>query len=84
MHHSTEFLDTIVDLQLALRDLKIGLWMINDARIPGLLPPDDVVTMEISTVSGGHFPTTPITGLGDISSYIFTSGTTGIWCILNY
>ena len=40
--------------------------MINDARIPGLLPPDDVVTMEMSTVSGEHFPTVPITSLGDI------------------
>ncbi|XP_030832216.1 long-chain fatty acid transport protein 6-like [Strongylocentrotus purpuratus] len=74
----SEFLDAILDIQASLRDLRIGLWMINDARIPGLLPPDDVVTMEISTVSGEQFPTVPITGLGDIGAYIFTSGTTGM------
>ncbi|XP_030832217.1 very long-chain acyl-CoA synthetase [Strongylocentrotus purpuratus] len=74
----SEFIDAILEIQASLRDLKIGLWMINDARIPGLLPPDDAVTMEISTMSGEHFPSAPTTGLGDTGSYIFTSGTTGM------
>nr|XP_054754097.1 long-chain fatty acid transport protein 2-like [Lytechinus pictus] len=74
----SEFLDAIIDIKDALRDLNMGLWMINDTRIPGLLPPDDVVTMDISTVSGEHLPTVPITGLSDVGSYIFTSGTTGM------
>ncbi|XP_054754096.2 long-chain fatty acid transport protein 2-like [Lytechinus pictus] len=74
----SEFLDSILDIVDALRDLNIGLWMVNDACIPDLVTPEDVVTMEISTMSGEHLPTVPITSPEDVATFIFTSGTTGM------
>ena len=53
--------------------------MINDARIPGLrlILPASVDAMDITTVSGGHFPVREKLDLETTACYVFTSGTTG-------
>ena len=57
--------------------MKVEVWLINDARIPGLVLPEGMVPMDITTVSGEIFQGTPILNPAEPSCFIFTSGTTG-------
>ncbi|XP_071506156.1 long-chain fatty acid transport protein 2-like [Diadema antillarum] len=74
----SEFLSAVCDILPDLRELGIDLWMVNDTGIEDLSPPNDVVTMDIVTVSDDHYPSVRIESLNDVASYIFTSGTTGM------
>ncbi|XP_071506155.1 long-chain fatty acid transport protein 2-like [Diadema antillarum] len=74
----SEFLSAVCDILPDLRDLGIDLWMVNDTGIEDMSPPNDLVTMDIDTVSDDHYPSVRIENLTDVASYIFTSGTTGM------
>ena len=70
-----EFVEMISDLPSAIREM--GVWIINDARIPGLSPPAGMTLMDITRVSGEHFTKAPMTDAHQEITHIFTSGTTG-------
>ncbi|XP_071482149.1 long-chain fatty acid transport protein 2-like [Diadema antillarum] len=74
----SEFLPIVCDILPDLRQLGIDLLMVNDTGESIESPPNDVVTMDIDTVTEEYFPSVPISSLDDVVSYIFTSGTTGM------
>ena len=73
----SDFLDVVCDILPTLREMT-DVWVINDARIPGLVLPEDMVPMDITTVSGESFENTHMTSPSEPSWFIFTSGTTGM------
>ena len=70
-------MDAVHAILPTLREMKVDIWLVNDARIPGLVLPDGVVQMDISRMSGGNFENVPMTNPADTACFIFTSGTTG-------
>ena len=59
-----------------LNDLNIEAWMINDTKMTAPDVPSDVVTMDLSKLSGQPY-SRDAHKFTDMAIYIFTSGTTG-------
>ncbi|XP_041464866.1 long-chain fatty acid transport protein 6-like [Lytechinus variegatus] len=72
-----EFLGIIEQLMPDLLALNVELWMVNDSGMFGVEYPVEVVPMDVGMMSGDPLPNVPMR-MEEISSYIFTSGTTGL------
>ena len=72
----TDFIDIVVEILPELSEMNVGIWMINDARKPGLILPASVDAMDITRLSGGYLPAVQ-TDLESAACFMFTSGTTG-------
>lgn len=73
----TEFLEVVEELMPELQALNVELWMVNDSGMSGVEYPVGVVSMDTGMMSGEPLASEPMT-MDEISSYIFTSGTTGL------
>ncbi|XP_071486139.1 long-chain fatty acid transport protein 2-like [Diadema antillarum] len=76
---SKAFLDVIAELLPDLQQLQVKVWVLGDTPNGHVLP-DRVSTMDTSQVSGNPLPPDQLPKVTpqDISSLIFTSGTTGL------
>ena len=48
-----DFFDAVCDILPTLREMDIEIWLINDARIPGLVLPEGMIPMDINPYAAG-------------------------------